>query len=217
MKVCIAGASGLIGSHLVQQLTQTKEVSEIITLTRSPLLDKNPKVKNQVVDFNTLPSITADVFISCLGTTLKVAGSKAEFKKVDHDYVLNLGKIAENSGAKKFLVVSAIGANAQSPVFYNRTKGEMERDIALLKISEIAVFRPSLLLGDRKEKRGLETIAQKATPLFNAVLLGPLKKYRAISAQNVAQAMVQVALASHLGFSIYESDQIQSLSEIEAK
>jgi uncharacterized protein YbjT (DUF2867 family) len=213
MKVCIAGASGLIGSHLVQQLTEVAAVTEIITLTRSPLPATHPKIKNQAVDFNALPAISAEIYVSCLGTTIKVAGSQAAFKKVDHDYVLNFGKMAEKSGATKFMVVSATGANAKSTIFYNRTKGEMERDIAQLNIPEIATFRPSLLLGDRKESRPLEVIAQKAAPFFNALLQGPLKKLRAVHAADVARAMISVIFSSKSGFRVCENDEIQKLAQ----
>ena len=212
MKICIVGASGLVGSHLVQQLVESSQVTEVIALTRSPLLSSHPKVKNQIVDFETLPSIPADVYVSCLGTTIKVAGSKDAFRKVDHDYVLNFGKMAEKAGGKKLYVVSAMGANPQSSVFYNRTKGEMETDIARLLIPEIGVLRPSLLLGHRKESRPLEVAAQKAFPVLNGLLQGPFKKYRAIHAKDVARAIFRLISNGSPGFSVYDSDQIQSLS-----
>lgn len=215
MKVCIVGGSGLVGSHLLEILAQNPAIESVTALTRSPLKQKAPKTKELLIDFDHMeksaPSIEADVYVSCLGTTIKTAGSKAAFKKVDHDYVLAFGKMAEKAGARKFYVVSAMGADPKSAIFYNRTKGEMETDIAQLKIGEIGALRPSLLLGHRQESRPLEVVAQKAFPILNGLLQGPFKKYRAIHAKDVARAICRLILSNSPGFSTYESDQIESL------
>jgi uncharacterized protein YbjT (DUF2867 family) len=148
-----------------------------------------------------------------LGTTIKKAGSQEAFRKVDYDYVVNFAKVAEQVGAQKLLVISALGADSQSSIFYNRVKGEMEDTLRGLKIPQIEIFQPSLILGDRKEVRRGEELMQKISPVLNALLVGPLKKYRAISATDIARAMAIATLNFHPGFHVYQSDHIQRIAD----
>ena len=213
--ICLAGATGAIGNHVLQFSHQENQISKIITLTRKPQTQKLSKEENRVIDFNQLASlkndIKADVFICCLGTTIKVAGSQAAFKKVDYDYVVEFAKLAEAVSAQKFLVVSAIGSDEKSSVFYNRTKGEMESAIKKLNIPSIEIFQPSLLLGERSESRPGERFAQVLAPLLNPLLIGSMKKYRAIETKDVAKALVARSLSQDKGLKVYPSDQIAEL------
>lgn len=215
--ICIAGATGLVGHELLLLLAHLDEVSSIKAISRSPMGRIPPHVENIILDFDSLESrqdlLKSSVFICCLGTTIKKAGSQEAFRKVDHDYVVNFAKIAESCGAQKFLVISAMGADATSGIFYNRTKGEMENELRKLKIPQIEVFQPSLILGERKESRTGEDIAQKISPVLNKILVGPLKKYRAIKANDIARAMAIATLNFHPGFHVYKSDHIQRIAD----
>ncbi|WP_155723969.1 NAD(P)H-binding protein [Bdellovibrio bacteriovorus] len=215
--VCMVGASGLVGHELLVLLGLLDEISSVKAVTRSPLGRLPAGIENILLDFNKLKdydsALKADIFVCCLGSTIKKAGSQEAFRKVDHDYVIEFAKVAERVGAQKFLVVSAMGADANSSVFYNRVKGEMENDLRTLKIPQIEVFRPSLILGDRKEQRAGEDIAQKLSPYVNPLLVGPLKKYRAIKASDIAKAMAIAILNFHPGFHVYPSNKIQDIAD----
>lgn len=213
LTVCLAGSTGSIGNHVLNFLHQQTQVDQIITLTRKQNTSPLSKEKNLVIDFDQLATlnIKADVFICCLGTTIKVAGSQTAFRKVDFDYVVNFAKLAQAVSAQKFLVVSSVGANEKSSVFYSRTKGEMELAIRNLKIPAIEIFQPSLLLGERAEARPGESFAKIVAPLLNPLLIGSMKKYRAIESADVAKALVARALAKDTGLKTYASDQIKEL------
>ena len=212
MSVTLVGASGLVGSDLLQILGYLDEVQSIKVITRRPVGKLMTHIENFVLNFDNLSAhkeaLKSDVFICCLGSTIKKAGSQEAFRKVDFDYVLEFAKIAEAVGAKKFLVISAMGANAQSLVFYNRVKGEMEEALRSLKIPQIEIFRPSLILGERKERRPGEEWAQKISPVLNRILLGPLKKYRASPARDIAKAMAIATLNFREGYYVYNSEHI---------
>jgi uncharacterized protein YbjT (DUF2867 family) len=211
--VCLVGSTGAVGSHVLNFLNQEDLVNEVITLNRKIKVSLLSKEKNLVIDFDKLSllDIKADVFICCLGTTIKVSGSPAAFKKVDFDYVVNFAKLAESASARKFLVVSSVGADEKSSVFYSRIKGEMESAIKKLNIPAIEIFQPSLLLGERSEKRAGESLAKIMAPLLNPFLLGSMKKYRAIESSDVAKALVARALMAESGQRTFASDQIKKL------
>ncbi|WP_413584847.1 NAD(P)H-binding protein [Bdellovibrio sp. HCB274] len=215
--ICITGATGLVGNELLLLLANIEHVGHVTVLSRKPLGRFPAKIENIVLDFDKLAnysaSLKAHTFVCCLGTTIKVAGSQEAFRKVDYDYVMEFAKVAEKAKAQKFIVISAMGANAESSIFYNRVKGEMERDLRSLSIPQIEIFRPSLLLGHRKEQRSGEGLAQKLSPLMNALMIGPLKKYKAIAATDVAKAMALSILNFNAGQFIYESDEIQRMSD----
>jgi len=217
VEICIAGASGLVGHELLMISAHLDQVSKVKAISRSPLGKIPAKVENLIMDFDSLESkaeaLRADIFICCLGSTIKKAGSQEAFRRVDYDYVVQFAKVAEKVGAKKLLVVSAMGASAESKVFYNRVKGEMEEALYDLNIPQIEVFRPSLILGERKEARRGEDIAQKLAPVLNKVMMGPLRKYRAISAKDIAKAMAIATVNFYEGRYIYESDEIQAIAD----
>lgn len=177
-----------------------------------------PRLKERVVAFDRLDielgGRTATHAFCCLGTTMAKAGSEAAFRKVDYDYPLALGRAALAAGAKKFLVVTAVGADPKSGIFYNRVKGELERDLAALELSELHVFRPSLILGDRAERRPAERFAMAVSKPLGALMFGGLKKYRPVPAATVARAMANVALDERAapGVSVYEFERIAELA-----
>jgi uncharacterized protein YbjT (DUF2867 family) len=212
-KALIAGATGLVGGFCLQSLLDDDHYSEVITLVRKPLLKTHRKLKTVVSTFDNLgPELSnnqVDDVYCCLGTTIKKAGSQEAFKKVDHTLVVTVAGLMKKQGAEQFLVISAMGANKDSKVFYNRVKGEMEAALQELGYPCLRIIRPSLLLGLREEFRLGEKIAVMLTPLLKPFLLGLLKKYRPVEAEKVAQFMVKVAREkSVVGVHVYESDVI---------
>jgi uncharacterized protein YbjT (DUF2867 family) len=163
MHIAIIGATGLIGSQLVQKFQSDPNVSKLSLVVRSQKEYANSKIEQIVLnpfDVEQIEALTlkADIYICALGTTIKVAGSKDNFKKVDLDFVVAFGKLAQKQEAKAFYVVSALGANAESNLFYNQVKGQMEDAILKLDIESINILRPSLLIGERKEFRMAEKV-----------------------------------------------------------
>jgi uncharacterized protein YbjT (DUF2867 family) len=207
----IAGASGLVGSQLLRLLLHNERYSHVIALVRKPLPMQHPKLEQRVISFDKLhllEDIAADDVFCTLGTTMKIAGSKENFYRVDYTYVIQLAETAAKLGADKFLVVSAMGANADSVFFYNQVKGKMENTLRQMPFNAVHIFQPSLLLGERTQKRTGEKIGEFLMNVFSFALTGPFKKYRAISAEKVAQAMLQAALQNQSGVHVHLSDEI---------
>jgi uncharacterized protein YbjT (DUF2867 family) len=213
----IAGGTGLVGSSLLQQLLADHQYEKIVVITRKPIEMANPKLVQQQLDFDKIENLKLDFQVDdvfcALGTTIKTAGSQDAFYKVDYTYVVNLGKWCVNNGVKRFMIVSAMGANAKSGIFYNRVKGEMEVAVSKLQIPEVKVFRPSLLMGNRIEKRGGENIAQAVMGALGFLFAGPLLKYKGIHADVVASSMIKVAKQVLMGFKIYESGEMQRMKK----
>jgi len=211
----IAGATGLVGNAILHQLLADDQYEKVAIITRKSIDVKHPKLIQKQIDFDSIESLKLDFQVHdvfcALGTTIKTAGSQDAFRKVDYTYVVNLGKWCEANSVKKFMIVSAMGANAKSGIFYNRVKGEMETSVSKLNIPEIHVFRPSLLMGDRTEKRGGEKIAQLVMGSLGFLFSGPLLKYKGIHADVVAKAMIKSATKEVKGFNIYESGEMQKM------
>lgn len=211
------GATGLIGGAVLDYLLASPAYSRIRVVARKSLGNAHPKLEALQVDFENLaeysPVLKADDVFIALGTTMKKAGSKEAFRKVDFDYPLHAAKIAKLNGARQVLVVTALGADARSLFFYNRVKGELEAELEGLNLPALHIFQPSLLLGSRGEKRWAEEMAQGIVPALGFVLQGGLKKYRAIRGQDVALAMVSIAAQNKPGTHRYESDIIQELAD----
>ena len=211
----IAGATGLVGNALLQQLLNDNQYDKIILLTRKPLEIANSKLVILQNDFDKIeslnPGFTIDDVFCALGTTINTAGSQDAFYKVDFTYVVNLGKWCEANGVKRFMIVSAMGANAKSGIFYNRVKGEMEEAVNQLNILQKMIFRPSLLMGNRKEKRTGEKIAQAVMGGLGFLFVGPLLKFKGIHADVVAKAMIKAAKLDKQGFTVYESGEMQGM------
>jgi len=215
-KAIIAGASGLIGGLLLDDLLQCSDYKEVVIIVRKELPIKNQKLKQLVIDFNKLDNyaeeITGDVIFCCLGTTRKKTPDLSVYRKIDHDYPLHLAQIALKNHIDQYHLVSALGANAGSSVFYNKIKGETERDITAIGVKCLQIYRPSLLTGDRKEKRFAERLAMGIFKIIDPLLIGTLKKYRSIPAKTVAEAMYKQSLIKQEGIFIHLSDQIKQLS-----
>lgn len=194
MKVLLLGATGLIGRHCLDYLLAAPEVSRVIAPTRRTLPHRNERLLNKVVDFDCLEAYPAlfevDAILCCLGTTMKQAGSREQFRKVDYQYCADAAELGRTQGVRAFLVVSAIGANARSPLFYSRVKGELEEKLRSLQYDYLSIYRPSMLLGERDEFRLGESLYARVTPLVDLFMRGPLKPYHAIEGGTVARAMV---------------------------
>jgi uncharacterized protein YbjT (DUF2867 family) len=193
-KALIIGSTGLVGSHCLELLLHDEQYSQVVALTRSKLSISHPKLINEVVDFDN-PSTwekftNTDVLFSAMGTTIAKAGSQAQFRKVDFEYPLAIATKCKENGAKTHVLVSALGANSLSSIFYNKVKGELENAINSLEFQNNIIVRPSLLLGERKENRLGEKLAQKAFDLFGNLMVGPLARYKGVPASKVAKAMI---------------------------
>ena len=214
----IAGASGLVGNSLLNQLLADGEYQNIVIITRKPIGITNPKVIEQIIDFDSVGllklNIAIDDVFCALGTTIKTAGSQQAFYKVDYTYVVNLGKWCEANKVKRFLIVSAMGAASKSGIFYNRVKGEMEMAVSKLSIPQIQIFRPSLLMGNRTEKRAGEKIAQLVMDSLGFLFVGKLLNYKGIHADVVAKSMISKAKQDVAGFTIYESGEMQKIGKV---
>ncbi|MBT8326568.1 MAG: NAD(P)H-binding protein, partial [Bacteroidia bacterium] len=193
MKAIIAGSTGEVGKNVLLQLLDKDLFHEVTSLTRRKSLIEHGKLNNQHIDFDAiekLAPINADALFCCLGTTIKKAGSKEQFRKVDFKYVVDLASWAKKAGVQQFHVVSAMGANSKSGVFYNRTKGEMEEALIQFKFDSTYIYRPSLLDSDRDEKRIGERIGILVFRMLKFLFVGPLKKYASIKVEDVAKGMV---------------------------
>ena len=204
------GATGLIGSFLLGRLLDSPRYSRVDVLARRAVAISNPKAVVEVVKFENLQGhhSNAEDIYCCLGTTIKQAGSQQAFRRVDYDYPVALARAAARDGAKRLLVVSALGADAQSKIFYNRVKGEMEEAVRAAGVARTFFFRPSLLSGPRAEPRMGERVG-----LVIGAALGPLLgKYRPIHADLVAAAMLRAA-GRDLPAQVFESSQIRLLAQ----
>ena len=212
----IAGATGLVGSYLVDQLVAAPEYERVIAVTRRPLEVEHPKLIEVHASFDALDRLPeplrGDDAFCCLGTTMKKAGSRDAFRAVDHGAVLAFAWAAQRGGAKRFFTVSAMGADPASRIFYNRVKGETEQALEVLGFDTLAIFRPGLLRGPRKEYRLGERLGAVALALADPLLIGRLRKYRAVHAATVARAMLRTSFGTGArGTLIFESDEIQDL------
>jgi uncharacterized protein YbjT (DUF2867 family) len=212
----LLGASGLVGGHVLDLLLADESYGRVVMLGRRPLARDHAKLTQRAVNFDKLADdaalFRADDVFCCLGTTIKQAGSQEAFRKVDFTYALESAQLALRQGAGQFLLVSSLGADSRSSVFYSRVKGETEAAISSVGFECVQIFRPSLLTGDRAESRTGEVVAEKFAAVFSFAFVGPLKKYRPIAARAVAAAMVNVAEQRPRGVNVYESDRILTLA-----
>ncbi|RHW31411.1 oxidoreductase [Neobacillus notoginsengisoli] len=209
----VLGATGLVGGELVNRLERKENYSQITLIGRRPFSIGSKKVRNVVVNMHSLKDVAeefkVDDIFCCLGTTIKKAGSKEAFRQVDFQLPVAAAQLGSFEGAKNFLVISSMGANTNSAFFYNRVKGEMEEEVKKMTFDAIHIFRPSLLLGSRKEFRLGEKLAEWAVKPFSKILPDSLKKSFPIPAETVANAMAIAAQMEAQGINIYESGQIR--------
>jgi len=188
----IAGSTGLVGGNVIKVLSNKKQ--SVIALTRRSMPNLPPEITEMIIDFDafekngSLPSCN-NLFI-CLGTTIKTAGSKENFKKVDINYCLSIAKKAKEAGAETLSLISSIGANSSSKSFYLKTKGELEEAVQELGFLTVNIFRPSFLVGERPEKRLAEKIAIKLAKILDLFLIGSASKYKSVKAESLAKTMV---------------------------
>ena len=206
--VLLVGATGLVGRSVLQLALADARVARVVAPTRRAL-PIHPKLFNPLIDFEQLPEDAdwwaVDAVICTLGTTIKVAGSQAAFYRVDHDLPLQVGQLALRHGAKAYALNSALGADPASRVFYSRTKGELERDLAALGFASLTFVRPGLIGGDRQAARPAEQAAVKVSQWLRP-LLPP--RYRVVPAGRIAHHLLASALAGAPGTHVLMSEQL---------
>lgn len=203
----IIGAGGLVGSQLLNLLLNSDEYSHVIALLRKPLAVEHPKLEQRIVDF-ALPdsyAFRADDVFSCLGTTIAIAKTKENFKSIDYGIPLSVAQKAKEGGSTGFFLVSAMGADAGSGIFYSRVKGELDEAVKKLQFAKTGIFRPSMLLGQRKEFRFGELIGKKIMQGLRFLIPD---KYKGIQAEQVAKAMLHLAISGENGCHVIENGEM---------
>lgn len=214
----IIGATGLIGSHLLSLLQQDNYYYTTRVLVRRPLEINHPKTEVKLINFEDEESFKlgiygSDVVFVAVGTTQqKVGGDKEAYRKVDHDIPVKAARYCAETGCPQLLVVSSVGADPKASNFYLQLKGEMEEDIKAQNLPSVSIFRPSLLIGNREEKRVGEKVAQVIMPFLALGMFGPLSKYKPVHAADVAKAMLLTAKKETPGISVLEYHAIKELA-----
>lgn len=213
----LLGASGLVGSECLKILLKEDSYGSVQALVRRPLAVNHPKLIQHQVSFDALDARSAywssDAVFCCLGTTIKKAGSQEAFRRVDYGYPLASAQCAVQGGAVSFFLISSVGADARSPIFYNRIKGETEDALHRAGLPSLVILRPSLILGERAESRPGERIASALMKPLGRIMVGPLRRYRPIQAHTIARAMVRMSISAPSGTTVLESEQIQELGK----
>ncbi len=213
----VFGATGLVGGYLVDMLLAHEAYRQVEVFNRRRLKKEHPKLVQHVIDFDRLPSYRNlikghDLFL-CLGTTMRKAGDRKAFFKVDYTYPFQAARMASDNRVNQVLLVSSVGADSESYFFYNKVKGLLEDAVWKMKFWSIHIFRPSILLGERNENRWGEQLAGQLGKGFDYLTGGMLTKYRPIEAEIVAKAMVNAAQHLRPGKFTYPSHYLQSLAD----
>lgn len=211
----IIGSTGLIGSELLNLLLESSHYAKVITFVKRDTGIKHPKLTQHIIDFDKPETykelVVGDDFFCTIGTTIKKAGSKKAFRKVDFEYPRQFSAFALQNKVKQFLIISSLSADAKSGNFYLKTKGEIQDFLKDCNFESVAVLQPSLLLGNRTEFRLGEKVGAFFMKTLSFLFLGNLKKYKSIEAKTVAKALFKIAQKNDTGFKIYESDAIQEI------
>jgi uncharacterized protein YbjT (DUF2867 family) len=206
--VWIVGATGLVGREALSALLADDSFERVLACVRRPSGAVHPRLTERIVDFEALQAelatISGDVAICALGSTLKQAGSQAQFRHIDHDYALDFARAALAGGVKHFLVVTALGASASSAVFYNRVKGELEEALSSLPFAALTIVRPSLLIGERAEVRMGERLLAPLSRLLPRSVAG-------IDARTVGRALARLAREPASGRRVVPSKELHTL------
>lgn len=193
--IVILGASGLIGNEVLKLAIENKEIEKITILVRKPLHLNHPKLTEIITDFKNLKDleskVNGDALICCLGTTRKKTPNLENYKAIDFGLTINIAKLAKKHNVQQVHLISAIGADPNSKIFYNKLKGETEQALIEIEFPQTIIYRPSLLIGKRNEFRFGELIAQKFAPIFDIFLFGSLNKYHSISANAIAKVILK--------------------------
>jgi uncharacterized protein YbjT (DUF2867 family) len=213
MIATIIGSTGLTGSFLVRKLLADAAGTKVISISRRPLEIPNAKLTDLLLsDLAELPSVAwtirGELYFCCLGTTIKAAGSKENFEKVDRDAVVAFAKIAKVHDARSFTLISAMGANASSMFFYNRVKGRTENDVRAIGLRSLIIFRPALLVGPRREFRLAESIAGKTLVPLSRILPTGIRKRLITPAETLAERMLAEGKAAPAGVHVIEAKEI---------
>ena len=215
-KALIFGSSGLVGSNLVKIILQNEKYDHIKLFVRSETENKSKKLEIIKTDFNNLEkhkdSIIGDDCFFCIGTTRKNTPDKNEYIRTEYNIPVEIGKIAKSNSVKNFIYVSSLGANPNASGLYLKNKGQAEQELINLNFPRLAIIRPSILLGNRKENRIGEKIGIFVMKLLSPLFLGKLKKYKPIKVENVAKAMVNIAQNDYQK-KIFESDQLMEIAK----
>lgn len=228
-RLLLAGATGLIGGEVLDLLLDDAAwQGRLVVPARRAPSRPDPRMRlrlGAMDDSDSLPRLreelaalfdgeAPDVFVSCLGTTIKTAGSREAFIAVDRELVLRLAGVARELGARRAILVSSVGASRQSGNFYLRVKGEVEDELERSGFDRLDILRPGLLLGDRQERRSGEAAARALAPWVNPLMVGrKLRRYRAIEAEAVAQAIVRLSAETAPGIHVHEHDSILQWAE----
>ena len=211
----VVGATGLVGSALVKLLCDSEKYVAVNVISRKKLNFTHPKLNVKIREFDQIADQDmefAHEIFCCLGTTIKKAGSQSEFEKVDFEYPLSIAALAKNHGVAHFIVISAMGANDKAMAHYSRVKGRLEKELIAMNFPQLSIVRPSLIIGDRQEFRLGESIGAKVMKIMNPLLVGPMAKFRSISANQIALAMLNIALnGKNRSVTIYTSEQLASM------
>jgi uncharacterized protein YbjT (DUF2867 family) len=212
--IWLAGATGLVGQLCLDLLLADPQVGTVVAVGRRAPERSHPKLRFVATErFDDLaPALQRDrpaAVLCALGTTIKKAGSQAAFREVDQVYPLRLAEAAKTAGVGVFGIVTAVGASAQSGIFYNRVKGELEQALATLQLPTVHVLHPSLLLGHRAESRPAERLGIVFSGVLRAVCVGPWRKYRPIRAAHVAQALARAAHDTRPGWHVHEGKELE--------
>ncbi|PKD21536.1 nucleoside-diphosphate sugar epimerase [Salegentibacter salinarum] len=212
----ILGATGLTGGMLLEQLLEDDRYEKIKLFSRNSVEKNHPKIEEHLIDLFKLEEqkdkFTGDEVFCCVGTTKKKTPDQKTYTKVDHGIPVTAAKLCKANNINTFLVVSALGANPESRVFYNRTKGKMEKEVLAQEIKNTYILQPSLITGERKESRTFEKIGKVMLNFINPFFLGTLRKYKSISAESIARAMVAIANKPELDVVRIPSDEIKNIA-----
>jgi uncharacterized protein YbjT (DUF2867 family) len=193
-KAIVLGASGLVGSQLVHMLLQDETFSQVTLFVRKELSFSDVKLKQITLDFNDLESYQSQfdgsVIFLCLGTTRKKTPNLENYRAIDYGITLRAANLAKSAGIEEVHLISAIGASSDSSIFYNKLKGEIEEDLIKIGFESTYIYQPSMLIGARDESRPTELIFQKLMPFIDLFMIGKLKKYRSVSKEKLAQAIL---------------------------
>jgi uncharacterized protein YbjT (DUF2867 family) len=207
--VMVIGASGLVGSEICKLLAIDPDY-KVLALVRKPLPIATQNIEQLIYNFDLMPNFTfkIDQVYCAIGTTLKQAGSKENQKKIDCEMPMLLAEKMKKAGAKRFMLVSSMGANANSSNFYLRTKGQLEEGLKKMSFDQLVIARPGMLVGQRSQPRFAERIGNAILNFLKPIMTGALKKYRNVAAAQVAKALYQTSKNPNSGVFILENDQL---------